>query len=169
MRMSSKSGFQGLEAGSARQRVTSPYNSKVGIPHEKSLRSRCSSRGSNKESTGAKRLDSMRKSNTLKHKKPPSVGHNILEVDGRTSKDLDKIKVKYSELQNSNNALTSQQPRVLYTADDDQTVRTLPNAHDEPSNEANSLHDTNSIGAPLSQNQDTLDDSRTVQTNAIGK
>ena len=44
----------------------------------------------------------MRKSHTLKLKKPPSVGHNILEVDGRTSKDLDKIKVKYSEVQNSN-------------------------------------------------------------------
>lgn len=39
----------------------------------------------------------MRKSHTLKLKKAPYVGHNILEVDGRTSKDLGKIKVKYSE------------------------------------------------------------------------
>jgi len=152
MRTSSKGGLHGLEAGSARQRVTSPYNSKVAIPHEKSLRSRCSSRGSGLESAGGKRLDSMRKSNTLKHKKPPSVGHNILEVDGRTSKDLGKIKVKYSEVQNSSNALTNQAPRVLYTADDDQTVRTLPDAHGEPSGDANSLHDSASIGGTLSQN-----------------
>ena len=109
----------------------------------------------------------MRKSNTLKHKKPPSVGHNILEVDGRTSKDLGKIKVKYSEVQNSSNALTNQAPRVLYTADDDQTVRTLPDAHGEPSGDANSLHDSASIGGTLSQNQNGMEDSRTAPTNQI--
>jgi hypothetical protein len=91
----------------------------------------------------------MRKSKTLKQK-PPSVGHNILEVDGRTSKDLGKIKVKYSEVQNSSNALNNCAPRVLYTADDDQTVRTLPDAHGESSGEANSLHD--SIEITLSHN-----------------
>ena len=150
MRTSSKGGLQGLQLGTPRQRVTSPYNSKVAIPTN-TLKSRCSSRGSGLESTGGKRLDSMRKSKTLKQK-PPSVGHNILEVDGRTSKDLGKIKVKYSEVQNSSNALNNQQPRVLYTADDDQTVRTLPDAHNEPSGEANSLHDSASIGGTLSQN-----------------
>lgn len=37
--------------------------------------------------------------------KPPSVSHNILEVQGRESKDVFKIKEKYKEVQNQN-ALT---------------------------------------------------------------
>ena len=73
--------------------MMSPYNSRVRIPRTNSnLPSlRCSSRGSGND--GVRRIDDMQKSTSLKSKQAP--GRNILEIDGRASNDIGKIKAEY--------------------------------------------------------------------------
>ena len=89
MRVSSKCKLT-IDDRKSRPRIMSPYNSKIRIPRVNSnLPSlRCSSRGSG--NGGIKQIDNMRKSLSLKYKQAP--GRNILEIDGRSSNDIDKLK-----------------------------------------------------------------------------